>query len=48
MSLRSVRPRELPRGERVLTGAELKAWRKHGGWTQVEAAKRLGVVAKQS
>lgn len=38
-----VRPLELPPGPSVLTGAELKAWRKGRKLTQAQAAERLGV-----
>ena len=44
--LRGVRPHELRAGERILTGGELKTWRKQRGWNQADAAKHLGVVAK--
>jgi hypothetical protein len=45
-TLRGVRPVEIPPGPSVLTGAELKAWRKAHGLTQAKAAERLGVVAR--
>ena len=38
-----VRPLELPPGPSVLTGAELKAWRKSRNFTQAQAADHLGV-----
>lgn len=42
-TLRGVRPVELPPGPPVLTGDELKAWRKARGLTQARAAEVLGV-----
>ncbi len=36
-------PLEAPRGPSILTGGELKAWRRAKGWTQVQAAEALGV-----
>jgi DNA-binding XRE family transcriptional regulator len=42
-TLHGLKPPELPPGPSVLTGDELKAWRKAKGWTQAEAAHQLGV-----
>lgn len=42
-TLRGVRPRELPPGPAVLTGAELKTWRTRHGLTQAKAAEQLHV-----
>lgn len=42
-TIHAVRPRELPPGPAVLTGAELKAWRDRRGLTQTKAAETLHV-----
>lgn len=42
-TLHGLKPLELPPGPSVLTGDELKAWRKARSWTQAEAARQLGV-----
>lgn len=45
-TIHGLKPLELPPGPTVLTGGELKKWRKAHGLTQAEAAKKLGVSQK--
>jgi hypothetical protein len=45
-TVHGLRPYELPPPPPVLTGAELRAWRKTKGWTQAAAAERLGVSVR--
>lgn len=45
-TLHGIPPLELPPGPTILTGAELKEWRKGKALTQAEAAKAFGVALR--